>query len=65
MSVIVVLIAFSFIVAGGFLAAFLWAVRTGQFEDRHTPSIRILFDDRPRSSKQTHNTSSHDQQHAA
>ncbi len=65
MSVIVVLIAFSFIVAGGFLAAFLWAVRTGQFEDRHTPSIRILFDDPPRSSKQNHNTSSHDQQHAA
>jgi cbb3-type cytochrome oxidase maturation protein len=65
MSVIVMLIAFSFIVAGGFLAAFLWAVRTGQYEDRHTPSIRILFDDRPRSSKQNQYVSNHDQQPAA
>jgi cbb3-type cytochrome oxidase maturation protein len=45
MSVIVVLIGFSFLVAAGFLIAFLWAVRTGQFEDKHTPSIRMLFDD--------------------
>jgi cbb3-type cytochrome oxidase maturation protein len=65
MSVIVILIAFSFLVAGGFLAAFLWAVRSGQYEDRHTPSIRILFDDHPRPSKQNHHTSRHDQQHAA
>jgi cbb3-type cytochrome oxidase maturation protein len=47
-SVIVVLIGFSFLVAGGFLIAFLWAVRTGQFEDKHTPSIRMLFDDEHR-----------------
>jgi len=45
MSVIVVLIGFSIVVAGGFLIAFLWAVRTGQYDDRHTPSIRMLFDD--------------------
>jgi cbb3-type cytochrome oxidase maturation protein len=45
MSVIVVLIGFSMVVAGGFLIAFLWAVRHGQFDDRHTPSLRILFDD--------------------
>lgn len=48
MSVIVVLIGFSFLVAAGFLIAFLWAVRTGQFEDKHTPSIRMLFDDEHR-----------------
>jgi cbb3-type cytochrome oxidase maturation protein len=35
------------LVAGGFLIAFLWAVRTGQFDDRRTPSIRMLFDDKP------------------
>jgi cbb3-type cytochrome oxidase maturation protein len=45
MSVIVLLIGFSILVAGGFLIAFLWAVRTGQYDDRHTPSIRMLFDD--------------------
>ncbi len=45
MSVIVILIFFSVLVAGGFLIAFLWAVRSGQYEDRYTPSVRILFDD--------------------
>ena len=44
MSVVVVLIGFSMLVAGGFLVAFLWAVRTGQFDDRYTPSVRMLFD---------------------
>ena len=45
MSVIVILLGFSMLVAGGFLVAFLWAVRSGQYTDRHTPSIRMLFDD--------------------
>ncbi len=45
MSVIVILVFFSVLVAGGFLLAFLWAVRSGQYEDRYTPSVRILFDD--------------------
>ncbi len=45
MSVIVILIGFSLLVAGGFLIAFLWAVRRGQFDDPVTPSIRMLFDD--------------------
>ena len=44
MSVILVLIFFSLLVAAGFLAAFLWAVRSGQYEDRYTPSVRILFE---------------------
>jgi cbb3-type cytochrome oxidase maturation protein len=44
-SVIVVLIGFSVLVAGGFLAGFLWAVRSGQYDDRHTPAVRMLFDD--------------------
>jgi cbb3-type cytochrome oxidase maturation protein len=44
MSVIVVLIGFSIVVAAGFLVAFLWAVRSGQYDDDVSPSIRILFD---------------------
>lgn len=32
-------------VAGGFLAAFFWAVKDGQYEDDFTPSMRILIDD--------------------
>lgn len=45
MSVILLLIAFSLFVALIFLAAFVWAVKTGQFDDKFTPSVRILFDD--------------------
>ena len=44
MSVIVVLIGFSILVAVGFLIAFLWAVRSGQYDDDVSPSIRMLFD---------------------
>jgi cbb3-type cytochrome oxidase maturation protein len=32
-------------VASGFLAAFVWAVRSGQFDDASTPSYRMLWDD--------------------
>jgi cbb3-type cytochrome oxidase maturation protein len=35
----------SFIVAIGFLAGFIWAVKHNQFEDDYTPSVRILFED--------------------
>ncbi|MEY4057889.1 MAG: cbb3-type cytochrome oxidase assembly protein CcoS [Chitinophagia bacterium] len=44
MGVIVLLIIVSVVVAGGFLIAFLWSVKTGQMEDDYTPSVRILFD---------------------
>jgi cbb3-type cytochrome oxidase maturation protein len=47
MSVLLVLIGVSLLVAAGFLGAFLWAVRSGQFDDRYTPSIRMLFEERP------------------
>ncbi len=45
MSVIFFLIGIGIVVAGGFLAAFIWAVRTGQYDDDYAPSVRILFDD--------------------
>ncbi len=45
MSVIVLLIAAGALIAGGFLAAFLWAVESGQFDDTHTPALRVLLDD--------------------
>ena len=44
MSVIVVLIGFSIVVAAGFLVAFLWAATSGQYDDDVSPSIRILYD---------------------
>lgn len=46
MSAVVILILASLMVAVGFLIAFLWAVKSGQFEDKYTPSIRMLFDDK-------------------
>ena len=45
MSVIIILILVSVLVAGGFLLAFLWSVKNGQMDDDYTPSVRILFDD--------------------
>jgi cbb3-type cytochrome oxidase maturation protein len=45
MVVIVILIGCSFIIAVGFLAAFLWSVKSGQYDDKYTPSVRILFDE--------------------
>lgn len=52
MSVIVLLIAAGGLVAGGFLAAFIWAVRAGQFDDTASPPLRMLFDETPRSAHQ-------------
>jgi len=39
------LIGFSLLVAVGFLIAFLWSVRSGQYSDTYTPSVRMLFED--------------------
>jgi cbb3-type cytochrome oxidase maturation protein len=47
MSVLIILIGASILVAGGFLAAFIWSVKKGQFDDDYTPSVRMLFDDKP------------------
>lgn len=44
MSVIIILIGASLMVAGGFLVAFIWSVKSDQFEDIYTPSVRILMD---------------------
>jgi len=45
MTVIILLIVASLIVAIGFLIAFIWSVKNGQFDDDYTPSVRILFED--------------------
>jgi cbb3-type cytochrome oxidase maturation protein len=44
MLVIFLLIFVSLTLALTFLAAFIWAVRSGQYEDTCTPSMRILTD---------------------
>ena len=45
MSVIIVLVIISVIVAGTFLMAFIISVKKGQYDDDYTPSVRMLFDD--------------------
>jgi cbb3-type cytochrome oxidase maturation protein len=45
LSAMYILILASLIVAIGFLIAFIWAVRNGQYEDKYTPKVRIIFDD--------------------
>jgi cbb3-type cytochrome oxidase maturation protein len=40
-----ILIGTSLLLALGFLAAFIWSVKSGQLDDDYTPSVRILFDD--------------------
>ncbi|HVY70841.1 MAG TPA: cbb3-type cytochrome oxidase assembly protein CcoS [Verrucomicrobiae bacterium] len=45
MSILFLLIPLSIAAAAGFLAGFIWAVRSGQYEDTCTPALRILTDD--------------------
>jgi cbb3-type cytochrome oxidase maturation protein len=45
MTVIIILIGASLLIATGFLLAFIWAVKSRQYDDRYTPSVRILLDD--------------------
>lgn len=44
MHVIFFLVAVGILVAGGFLVAFIWSVKSGQYDDDYTPSVRMLFD---------------------
>ena len=56
MTVMYLLIAFSLVIATGFVLAFVWAIKSGQYDDKYTPSIRVLFDDdKPEQIKREHN----------
>lgn len=44
MQIIIVLIVVSLSIAILFLVTFLWSVKSGQYEDTYTPSIRMLFE---------------------
>ena len=45
MSVLLILILASLTIALVFLGGFIWAAKSGQFEDTCTPSMRILNED--------------------
>ena len=45
MSVIYILLSISIVVAVLFFIAFIMAVKSGQYDDSYTPSVRMLFED--------------------
>ncbi len=62
MYVMFVLIGFSLLVAIIFLVVFIWAVRSGQYEDQYTPSVRAIFDDDTRKKSKNEESSKPDNQ---
>jgi cbb3-type cytochrome oxidase maturation protein len=53
MSVIILLLIASVSVASLFLAAFLWTVKSGQYDDQVSPPLRMLFDNPPSAKENT------------
>jgi len=45
METIFVLLPLALLIAAIAVGFFIWAARTGQFDDLETPAVRILFDD--------------------
>ncbi|WP_456315306.1 cbb3-type cytochrome oxidase assembly protein CcoS [Pseudomonas shirazensis] len=62
MSVIYLLISVSIFVAIGFFIAFIVAVKSGQYDDDYTPSVRILFDDETKITSQTNHSQTEEKQ---
>ena len=48
MSVMAILLVVCISVALLFLLAFIWSLKSGQFDDDFSPPRRILFDDKPK-----------------
>jgi cbb3-type cytochrome oxidase maturation protein len=46
MTIIILLILISLGIAILFLGLFYWSMKSGQYEDTYTPSIRMLFGDK-------------------
>lgn len=51
MNIIIILILISLTIAIVFLGIFVWNMKSGQYDDTETPSIRMLFDDKPKKKK--------------
>ena len=45
MAVLYIVVPLAVIFAGVAIGVFIWATRSGQFDDTQTPGVRILFDD--------------------
>ena len=53
MEVIIVLIFISLLIAVAFLGAFIWNMKSGQYDDTYGPSVRMLFDDKKKNPTET------------
>ncbi|KFF05871.1 cbb3-type cytochrome oxidase assembly protein CcoS [Flavobacterium reichenbachii] len=62
MSVIYLLITVSIFVAIGFFIAFVIAVKSGQYDDDYTPSVRMLFDDETKFTSQNNESKTEEKQ---
>jgi len=51
MNIIIILIIISLSIALIFLGVFYWNIKSGQYDDTYTPSIRMLFDNKPKKEK--------------
>ncbi|QAA81247.1 cbb3-type cytochrome oxidase assembly protein CcoS [Aequorivita sp. H23M31] len=59
MNIIYMLLAISILVAVIFFVAFIYSVKSGQYDDTYTPSVRMLFEDelvKEKSPKENHNS---------
>lgn len=50
MDIVFILVPLTLLLALLALGAYFWAVKSGQFDDLETPSLRVLFDDEDKSS---------------
>ncbi len=48
MKIVILLILISVSIAVVFLAIFYWSMKSGQYDDTYTPSLRLLFEDKKR-----------------
>jgi cbb3-type cytochrome oxidase maturation protein len=46
-SILIVALPVALLVAAAAVAAFVWAARSGQYDDLETPAVRMLHDDDP------------------
>lgn len=45
MNIVLIALPAALLLAAGFVAVFIWCVRSGQLDDTTTPPARMLFDD--------------------
>ena len=55
MGMIYIMLIVSLVLAIFFLVIFLWAAKTGQYEDDYSPSVRVLYEDETVSHNQNKN----------